>query len=122
MSNAYSVTSHHTIVVAVSRCLLRCEVSLSSHCSATICFFSKAGSATSKGEVRAVPMHHIGDERTAPDYLFVNLRQENTARSLYHCCFVEERGVLIFLLYATKSSARVACNPGLIALFSNVIF
>lgn len=121
MSNAYSVTSHHAIVLAVSRCLLRCEVSLSSHCSAAICFFPEAGSA-SKGEVRAVPMHCIGDERTAPDYLFVNLRQENTARSLYHCYFVEERGVLIFLLYATKSSARVACNPGLMALFSNVIF
>lgn len=67
-------------------------------------------------------MHQVRDERTAPNYLFVNLRQENTARSLYHCYFVEEQSVLIFLLDATKSSARVACNPGLMALFSNDIF
>lgn len=76
----------------------------------------------SKGEVWAVPMHQVRDEKTAPDSLVVNLRQENTVRSLYHCYFVEEQSVLIFLLDATKASDCVACNPGLMALFSNDIF
>lgn len=67
-------------------------------------------------------MHQVRDEKTAPDSLVVNLRQENTVRSLYHCYFVEEQSVLIFLLDATKSSDCVACNPGLMALFSNDIF